>query len=182
MAVYLKMPQSPSLCSEVCVPETDSVTVFQCENFRTILGDSNNLICICESLALVTIQAVQPSAVMIHEAWEKCNSSNVSLAGSSYQNVSCTRCQTEVGKVFKNLPPHLSKMSGHISLDVHKISSYEVQQPAPKKNYDEILFKMQQEFFKMQQEISKVQVVLMNLNERFVPIEDALALEAGGTD
>ncbi|KAH9488157.1 hypothetical protein Btru_064901 [Bulinus truncatus] len=156
---------------------TVSATVFQCENCRTILGDSSTLIYTCEPLATITIQAVQPSRFRIQKRYEKSVSSNALLDGSSFKRVYCSKCSHEVGKIFKNLPSHLTLMADHISLDVQKITSYEIPntQRSQKQDSNEILLKIQQE-------ILKIQVVLINLNQRLESIENTLALEEESSD
>ncbi|XP_005108380.1 kinetochore protein mis18 [Aplysia californica] len=151
---------------------SSSLSVFQCESCRSILGDSSSYVCFNEDLRSVTLSmptGTQPQFIEVQALKKKHQSEIVDFHKKVFQTVTCKHCSQPVGMVFHDLPAHLSPMNHQITFLVDQISSYEVGSPS---NQPNSIFT---EIEKLQKEVTKLQRVMLNISDRIVTIEKCFA-------
>ncbi|XP_048243444.1 protein Mis18-alpha-like [Haliotis rufescens] len=141
----------------------DPTLVFQCENCRSILGDSTAWVCSDETLKTITLQQVTDKVKVLDKLKSSPN------CGSAFVPLYCRGCNEGIGMMYKTTARNRDAMRDRYSLFVSKMSSYEVgscrsvQIPDDDSKLPLLA--------KLQADILKVQTVIVSMNARISAIE-----------
>ncbi|ESO88494.1 hypothetical protein LOTGIDRAFT_234549 [Lottia gigantea] len=146
----------------------DLPIVFQCENCRTIIGDSFASVSSNSTLKMVTLDRVTKK-VRIRD--KLVSSSHTTDLGSSYNPLACETCNSDLGRIYRTTTIHLDELRDKFSLYVDRLSCYQIGSEEQKASLSSAAIPS---VHYLQQQIIKLQAVSVSLNGRLMEIEDRL--------
>ncbi|KAK6168477.1 hypothetical protein SNE40_021001 [Patella caerulea] len=150
----------------------DLPMVFQCENCRTVVGDTICPVIANNSLRLITLDKVT-NKVRIRE--KLISSSSSADLGSSYNPLICETCNSDLGRIYRTTTFQLDDLRNKYSLYIDRLSFYRLdsgEMTSEHLNNGNI-----QSYKQLEQEILKLQAVSVSFNSRIIQLEERLKEE-----
>ncbi|XP_054753155.2 uncharacterized protein LOC129258933 [Lytechinus pictus] len=153
----------------------DLPAVFQCQHCNVIISDSIAFIAAHDDLKSITLNSVNASVEL---STKLITSTDGIDQGSTFSPLVCRGCKTVLGKVYKTTPRPLDDLRDYFTIDVNKLSVYQVgSTDSSSLPESDTPFQQFTNLKTLKETTLKLQVLMCAMHQRIQNIEQSLEIE-----